>query len=150
MPCSQSELYKMASNESSFLMPSKLDHLTSTPQHGRSQLIRSPSGKRKRKGSVQCLRCDNSINLETDPFYTCSVCDLDVCLHCTGITTEVYRTMQELGDNCFMWTCRGCKQNFQTINKINVSLQSLDKKNDLRLTSLEGKIDNLDIQSTIE
>ena len=43
-----------------------------------------------------------------------------------------------------MWTCKGCKQNFPTINNVNVSLQSLDKKNDLRMTNLENKIDHID------
>ena len=101
-------------------------------------------GKHKRKGSVQCLKCNNAINLETDLFYTCSVCALDVCLQCTGISTEMYLNMQDLDDNCFMWTCKGCKQNFPTINNVNVSLQSLDKKNDLRMTSLENQIHHID------
>ena len=43
-----------------------------------------------------------------------------------------------------MWTCRGCTQNFPSINKVNSSLVTLDKNNDLRLLSLEEKIDNLD------
>ena len=121
-----------------------MEHLTSTPLQVRNLPTRNPLGKRRRKGSVQCLRCDNVINLETDLFYTCSMCALDVCIQCTGISTEMYLKMQDLGDNCFTWTCKGCKQNFQTINNVNVSLQSLDKKNDLRLTSLENKIDHID------
>ena len=130
--------------EQSLILPSKLDHITSTPVHGRNSVSRSPTGKRKRTGSVQCLRCDKSINLETDLFYTCSVCGLDVCLQCTGIPHEIYTSMQELGENCFMWSCKGCKQNFPTINNVSESLQTIDKKNDKRLTHLENKIDNLD------
>ena len=101
-------------------------------------------GTRKRKGSVQCLKCYIAITLDTDLFFTCSVCALDVCLQCTGISKEMYLNMPDLDDNCFMWTCKGCKQTFPAINNVNVSLQRLDKRNDLRLTSQENKIDRID------
>ena len=127
----------MASSDDSFILPSKLDHITSTPVVG-SRI------KRKRMGSVECLKCDKSINLAQDPYYTCSVCALDVCFTCTGISKAMHKTIQEEGNDRFMWTCQGCTQNCPSINKVNSSLATLDKKNDIRLSSLEEKIDNLD------
>lgn len=127
----------MAASDGSFILPSKLDHITSTPVVGSRT-------KRKRMGSVECLKCDKTINLANDAYYTCSVCALDVCFPCTGISKSMHKSIQEEGYDCFMWTCRGCTQNFPSINKVNSSLATLDKKNDLRLLSLEEKIDNLD------
>ena len=128
---------KMASSDGSFILPSKLDHITSTP-------VVASRTKRKRMGSVECLKCDKSINLAQDPYNTCSVCALDVCFTCTGISKAMHKTSQEEGNDCFLWTCRGCTQNFPSINKVNSPLATLDKKNDIRLSSLEEKIDNLD------
>ena len=127
----------MAASDGSFILPSKLDHITYTPVVGSRT-------KRKRMGSVECLKCDKTINLANDAYYTCSVCALDVCSPCTGISKSMHKSIQEEGYDCFMWTCRGCTQNFPSINKVNSSLATLDKKNDFRLLSLEEKIDNLD------
>ena len=56
----------------------------------------------------------------------------------------MHKTIQEEGNDCFMWTCRGCTQNFPSINQVNTSLATIDKKNEIRLSSLEEKIDSLD------
>ena len=110
----------MATNDASYIKPSRLfpDFITPTPiSNSQNTLVRSPTGKRKRKGSVSCLRCDKTIILETDVYYTCSVNVLAVCFQCTGISIAMHKSFQDLGENNFMWACRDCKQNV-TANKI--------------------------------
>ena len=89
----------MAANDSFFYLVNwTISYLTSTP-------IENSRSKRKRKGSVQCLRCNKTINLEMDAYYTCSVCALDVCFRCTGISLAMHNSVREDGSENFMWAC---------------------------------------------
>lgn len=126
-------------SEISIIRPSSLDFMCSTPNS------QDRNVKRRRMGSSTCIRCDYSINLVEDSYYSCSVCTMDYCLKCTGISSSMLKALEEDSNGNFMWTCRGCKQNFPSINNVSTSLANLDKKNDKRLDLLEKKIDNLDV-----
>lgn len=123
------------------LRPSSLDFTSSTP----ISQDKNEFGKRRRMGSSTCSRCDDTITYSSDSFYSCSVCDLDFCVPCTGISSAMHQALQESKENNLLFTCKTCKQTFPSISKVNRSLSNLDRKNDIRLDNLESKIDNLEI-----
>ena len=63
-----------------------------------------------------------------DVYYTCSVCALDVCFQCTGISIAMHKSFQELGENTFYVGLSWLQANFPSINKVTASLDSLDRK----------------------
>ncbi|MES9884666.1 MAG: hypothetical protein ABW185_27800 [Sedimenticola sp.] len=77
--------------------------------------------------------------------YTCSVCDLIFCFECTHISEDLHAALIANPETNFKWTCNACKQNFPSMNNIKTSFQLLDSKNEARMTSLEEKIDNIQI-----
>lgn len=133
-----------SSDRSQFsLLPRTMDGLpnTSTP------LIRRQQQKRQRMGSDQCPRCENTINTNSIT-YTCCVCDLAYCFECTNVSRALHEAISEDPDTNFKWTCNSCKQNFPSINNIKQSFQTLDQKSDARMSSIEDKIDRININVT--
>lgn len=123
----------------SFKLPGRLGFMASTPVRG----SRNEYGKRQRIGSSSFPRCENTIDFSKDNYLSCSVCTPDFCLGCTNITSALYNLLQDSRDANFMWTCNSFKFNFPSMNNVQAALSSLDRKIDLRLDSLDNKIDNI-------
>ena len=77
----------MSANKTGLLRPSSLDFMASTlVSYNKNEF-----NKRPRRRSTNCSRCDYT----SDPYYSCSVCDLDFCITCTGISHMMHRVLQE-------------------------------------------------------
>ena len=73
--------------------------------------------KRARVGSNTCPKCESTLK-DTSEYQTCSVCELDFCIKCTGISTALMSALQEDTTNNFMWTYNCCKQNFPSMTSM--------------------------------
>lgn len=102
--------------------------------------------KRARVGSNTCPKCESTLK-DTSEYQTCSVCELDFCIKCTGISTALMCALQEDTTNNFMWTCNCCKQNFPSMTSMKTQLKSIEDSTHVRLTRLEDNM--MEINSNI-
>ncbi|MES9884549.1 MAG: hypothetical protein ABW185_27200 [Sedimenticola sp.] len=117
--------------------PMNMENMTSTPD------VRRKDMKRQRLGSETCPKCEQDIGTKIS--YDCSVCDLTFCFECTNISTALHEAILDNPESNFKWICMSCKHNFPSINNIQSSFVTMDKKNDKRMCSLEEKIDNINL-----
>jgi len=102
----------------------------------------------KSPDQMKCMRCDNEV--QTDNYAKCNGCKLKFCTTCTGLSKQAFTLLIVSGEiEDYNWKCRSCKTISPTLESIDKSLQQLTEKQEIRLTNLESKMENLETTSKV-
>ncbi|KAL4238586.1 hypothetical protein ACF0H5_003293 [Mactra antiquata] len=127
-------------------MASNFDNRTSTPKRTTFTLSQD---ERKRLWNAspknKCSRCNNV--MKNDECTECKGCNLPFCRLCTGLSRSAFSLLksEELDD--YSWHCKSCKTTIPTLLEINRNIKELSTKQEKRLTDLEERFNNLDLNT---
>lgn len=125
-------------------MINNLDFITASQLAATSTPMAKSANKRARVGSNYCPKCEKALTDESNCM-ACSVCELNFCVTCTGISPILLTALIEDTSHNFKWTCNGCKQNFPCMTGLSQQLKSIETKTQSQISSLELKVEKIQV-----
>lgn len=93
-----------------------------------------------------CGQCETELNTHTNHIQ-CDICGLNYCQRCSRISDMAYQCLINSDIDNMTWSCRVCKRTKPTLDHINNSLKMLCEKNEVRLDSIESRLNQLETTS---